>query len=184
LFAIMADTSHIRLGILTRPYGLDGGMRLRLDHPVMPMIATPCDAEVGYSSTFTKPIRLLEIAPLSGQEIRCRFERITTPEAGEELAEMALYLPRERIGYGDPYDNPGLIGYSVVDQEGAAKGEMIGFLPSRAHPVWRIVHDEREWLLPAVDEFVKRIDHEAQRIEVALIPGLYAEDEAEGEEDE
>jgi len=64
-----------------------------------------------------------------------------------------------------------LVGCEVRTEDGRVLGALADVLETGAHPVY-VVRGEREWMLPAVESVVKRVDLEAGVVTVALIPGL------------
>ncbi len=178
------STSDIRLGILTRPHGVTGGLRCRLDYPATPDIDTPTIGRVGYSPSFLTECEVIRCDPMGGGEMLCFFAGRTTREAVEELVDMALFLPREVVHYANRYERPELIGLEVIDSEQGSLGRIVGLLRTAGHPVWEIRHNDHEWLLPAVEEFVLAIEPEQGVVRVALIPGLYEPPEAGSGEEE
>jgi 16S rRNA processing protein RimM len=179
----MASQSPVRLGVLVRPQGLDGALRLSLDVDAVPTIATPCDAWLGYSETFLRPVRLERADSRGGSDLVCRFEGVSTIQHAEPLVDQALFLSVEQISYPDPFANPVVIGYAVQSDEGAELGEIDGIIRTPGHYVWSILNGGKEWLLPATSEFVRELRHEERRVIVHLIPGLF-DDESEGQESE
>lgn len=173
----MTDVSRIRLGVLTRPHGLQGGLRCTLDYPGTPVISTPCEVAVGYSESFTRSYELTRYEPGRG-EIICFFRGVDDRDKAMELADQALFVPAAAVSYGTRTGDPGLIGFQVFDEENRLLGSIEGIFQTAAHYVWTIVDETgREWMLPAVDEFVLGFDEENRRIDVRLIPGLYDDDQ-------
>jgi 16S rRNA processing protein RimM len=168
----MVTTSQIRLGVLTRAFGLDGGMRLALDGGTPPRLTLPVDAMIGYSPSFAKPIRLVR-ADAHGRDLICFFEGITSVSMTESLVDRALYVSDDVVAYDEPFSNPRLIGYVVKDEQGRPLGSINEIFRTPAHFVWNVRHEEREWMLPATSEFVLGIDDDERVVRVRLIPGLF-----------
>lgn len=65
------------------------------------------------------------------------------------------------------------VGFEVVDQQGEPIGEVEELWATGAHDVMVVVSSEgARHLIPTARDFVTRVDREARRIEVAVIPGL------------
>jgi 16S rRNA processing protein RimM len=176
----MADQRFIRLGVLTRTFGLDGGLRCRLDLELVPTIEAPCDARVGFSESYASPRRLVRYQDHSGTLI-CFFEGITSEERGQELVDQALFLPEENVTYPDTLAHPRLIGYRVQSEEGKDLGEIRTIFKTSAHHVWEIASATGEWMMPAIGEFLVELQHERRLAIVRPIPGMV---DLEGDEDE
>lgn len=102
-----------------------------------------------------------------------RFEGINdrdqaqTLTNGELLAESGL-LPDPGPGTAYTFQ---LIGLRVETEDGRALGTLKDIVPTGAHPVY-VVQGERELLIPATPEVVRRMDLAAGVIAVALPAGL------------
>lgn len=172
----MANEARIRLGVLTRPHSLQGGLRCALDYPESPTIAVPCTVDVGFSESFTSPYELVSYEPGRG-EIICYFRGIDDRDKAAELADKALFLSGSAVSYGQTVANPGLIGFEVRDEEENHLGNIVRIFQTPAHYIWTVEENGRDWMLPAIDEFVLEIDEEKERIVVRLIPGLRDEEQ-------
>ena len=172
----MTEESLIRLGVLTRPHGLEGGIRCRLDQQSRPSITLPCRVEIGYSRSFATPYELIRSESGREGELILFFQGIHDRDRAATLADMGLFIDKDVLSYNEPFSNPGLIGFDVQDEEGNSLGQLAGMVSAVAHTIWRIEEGEREWLLPAIEEFVLDVNENHRVILVRLIPGLYDDD--------
>ncbi|MBL7989262.1 MAG: hypothetical protein JNJ94_14460 [Chlorobi bacterium] len=168
----------VRLGVLTRTFGLEGRLRCKLDHDVIPQIATPCLAWLGYSATFARPVQLAG-CQAHGGDLLCTFDGVATMEAAEGMLDQALFLEPTAICYADPFTDPGIVGYQLYSPDGQPIGEIIGLQQTAAHAVWTVQSREQEWLFPAVPQFVVSLNPEGQTATVRTIPGMMELDEDE-----
>jgi 16S rRNA processing protein RimM len=171
-----AVESRLRVGVLTRPFGLNGAVRCSVETAAIPRVATPCDALAGYSAGFTRALRLVSCEPRPDALI-CLFEGITSPEAASGLVDQALYLEWDVVTFDDPSADARLPGYLVLDESGRELGRIDDIIRTPAHYVWSVRHGDREWLLPAVKPFVVDIQHDRRTAIVCPIPGMFEEDE-------
>lgn len=174
----MSSGTRIRIGILTRPSGLAGAIRCALDAEAIPTIATPCDTAIGYSESFTEPIRLERYEERSGDLI-CYFAGITTREAAARIADRALYLPMEALSYRNPLSAPLLIGYEVRDEAGTVLGTLESIFQTPAHYIWQVRNGTEEWMVPAIEQFVLDVRHQDRVAIVRPIPGMVIEEPEE-----
>jgi 16S rRNA processing protein RimM len=102
-----------------------------------------------------------------------RFEGVEDRDAAAALGLGELLADTRRL----PDPGPGmayafqLIGLAVDTVEGRRLGRLETILPTGANRVF-VVQGEREWLVPATDDVVRRVDLEAGVITVALPEGL------------
>lgn len=175
----MPAQNRQRLGVLTRSFGLQGGIRCALDAIAMPQISTPCAAWIGYSESFVEERRLALTENHSGSLI-CYFDGITSREAADALADRALWVDADRISYDDPFSDARLLGFRVHDESGRDLGVIVDILGSRTQYVWTIAFEDREWMMPAVDEFVREIRIDDKLIIARPIPGMFDEESDDG----
>jgi len=168
----------VRLGVLTRTFGLEGRLRCKLDHEVIPQIAAPCSAWLGYSETFARPVQLAACQAHSG-DLLCTFEGVSTKEAAEGMVDQALFLEPASLSYADPFTDPGIVGYQLYSPEGQPIGEIIGLQQTAAHAVWTVQSGDQEWLFPAVPQFVLNLNPEERTATVLTIPGMMEPEEDE-----
>lgn len=109
-----------------------------------------------------------------GHFIIC-FENMDPAEA-ERLVGSALYLPLSMLA---PLNGPKqfyyhqIIGYAVHDQQGELLGTCSGVNDHTAQHLLIIDRPGgQEMLVPLVDEFLQRVDHEARRLDLHLPEGL------------
>lgn len=169
--AAMNDSARIRLGVLTRTFGLAGGLRCTVETGTVPAVATPCDAWVGYTDTFGETLRL-ERSDRRPQEIICYFAGIDDREKAERLVDRALFMSTDVLDFGDSMAHPLLVGYRVLDEQGGDLGTIEAIFRTPAHVVWQIDRNGAEWLLPAVDQFVVEVQHAERRAVVRPIEGM------------
>jgi 16S rRNA processing protein RimM len=167
----MSSGSRIRLGVLTRTYGLGGGIRCTLDSEAFPSIATPCDAWTGYSEAFLQPIRL-ERYERRPEDLILYFAGITTREEAEGLFDRALFLPAEALSYEQHLSHPLLVGYEVRNEAGETLGTIAAIFKTPAHFIWSVTSGDREWMVPAIDQFVVDLRHDDRVAIVRTIPGM------------
>lgn len=66
-----------------------------------------------------------------------------------------------------------LEGLEVVDESGRRLGILSRVMERAGNDLWVVEGESGEALVPAVDEFIRRVDLEAGRVVVHVIPGLF-----------
>ena len=99
-----------------------------------------------------------------------KLSGVTTATAAEALQWEYLEIPAEEKPEleEDEFLSEDLIGLEVVTVEGQELGVVDDVIPMPAHDVIQV----GELLIPAVREFVKDIDFDANKMTVQLIPGM------------
>jgi len=106
-------------------------------------------------------------------QVRLTLVGIDTVEAAELLIGEPVRAIRADHPELDPdeYYTADLLGLAVFDEAGATIGTIEEVVPSPAHDLIRI----GDLLIPAVHEFVRKIDLEQRQMTVRLLPGMETE---------
>lgn len=104
-----------------------------------------------------------------------RFSAFKNPEEVREWRKAGIFVDKAHLteaGEGEHYLFE-LIGFNVEDQEGNQVGTLKGMMGEGESALY-VVHDEqeKEILIPAVREWVLKIDKENKKIVVKVLEGL------------
>jgi len=123
---------------------------------------------------------------LYAEEVRChknvvlvKFEGIDTVEQAREYIGKIVYLDRDEIELEEgTYFIEDLIGCSVINDETAETvGEVKAVDNFGASDVYTIVNAQgKEFMFPAVDEFLVSTDIDKKEIRIKVIEGMFSED--------
>lgn len=102
------------------------------------------------------------------------FSGITTKEQAQELTGCDVYFPRSLAEAGDgPVSRAGIVGFTLVDEEGQAIGKITSVDTSTVNILFNISTPQgHEALIPAAEEFILNVDAAQQTITVRLPEGL------------
>lgn len=118
--------------------------------------------------------RTVEYANIDARGVRLKFAETVNRTEAERLVGSLVFVDEEhrvKPKKGSHFIHD-VVGLSVVDEEGNAVGIVKDVLRLPAHDVYVIDKNGREWLLPAVKEFVRSIDVAARKMRVRVIEGL------------
>lgn len=120
-----------------------------------------------------KPLRLLGARPHKNM-VLAGLEGVDSVEAAMRLKGKVLSVDRTGVELPEGrHFLADLMGLTVLDAEtGAELGTVQDILTPPSHEVYVVRGGGKEYLIPAVDAFVKEIDVEAGRIRVTLIEGM------------
>ena len=169
----MSESSRrVVLGRIGKAHGLEGAFRLW-----------------PYADNFERFAALREVTlTRAGEELRVRVQSVHVHGRFLTIQTDALATPEDvRTWLGGDLEideservtpEPGrffhdqIIGLRVVTTSGETVGEVVRIIESPAHDVYVCRDDEKEYLIPAVDIFVKEIDIAGGRMVIAPIPGM------------
>ena len=108
-----------------------------------------------------------------------RAEGIDSMEKATALRERILYINREDIELPeDLVFIQDIIGLSVYDQRlERVMGTLKDVLTNPANDVYVIQDGDKQYLVPAVREFLKDVDLEKGLITICTIPGMYGDED-------
>ncbi len=102
------------------------------------------------------------------------FEDLELEEAQSYIG-AELYLPLSLLPplSGKQFYFHEVLGFSIYDKEAGLIGNLEAMLDSGAQPLFKISNaDQKEILVPAIDDFIERIDREQKEIHLILPEGL------------
>lgn len=106
--------------------------------------------------------------------LRVQFEDVDSEEEADAILKKDVYLPLEMLPklQGDKFYFHEILGFEVVDKELGNIGRIDSVNDSTAQPLF-IVHDtDSEILIPAVDDFIVKVDRKDKKIFVSIPEGL------------
>ena len=93
-----------------------------------------------------------------------------TARRASELVGLELFVEADEERSDDEFYMEDLIGFAA-DVDGR-QGEVTDYYDSEANPLLGVTIDGREYLVPAVEEFIAGIDFEGRRMRMTLPEGL------------
>ncbi|MBQ4339694.1 MAG: 16S rRNA processing protein RimM [Firmicutes bacterium] len=110
-----------------------------------------------------------------GEMAIVKFAGVSDRNAAEALKGKYLYIDRENareLGE-DEYFVPDLIGLQVKDEAGENIGELCDVIQNSAQDVYEIkMPDGKTFMIPAVGEFILKVDMDNREMVVRLIEGM------------
>ena len=113
--------------------------------------------------------------------LRVKFEDIDSEEDADQVMGCAIYLPLSMLPKltGDKFYYHEIVGFKAIDERLGFIGIMQGVNDRNAQPLFEILYNEKEILVPMVDHFIIKVDRENKQIILNTPPGLvdlYLED--------
>lgn len=169
----MQKSECFSLGKITRTHALKGEVIIFLD------VDTPGD--YGDLEAIFLEIKgqlvpyIIEELQIKGRKSILKLEDINSIEQAETIVNAPVWLPLSALPElkGNQFYYHDVIGYEIHDiSSGTRIGTLKAIYESTGQDLFAIDVDEKEVLIPIVDDFIHKIDRESQRIEVKLPEGL------------
>lgn len=110
-----------------------------------------------------------------GEMAIVKFAGVSDRNGAEALKGKYLYIDRENareLGE-DEYFVPDLIGLEVKDEDGKVLGELCDVIQNSAQDVYEIkMINGKTFMIPAVGEFILKVDMAERKMTVRLIEGM------------
>ncbi len=161
------------IGKVEKAFGVQGEVIVR------PMTGPPArfrklkQAYLGRQESETRPMSV-EHARVDARGVRLKFREAPDRTRAEALAGCLIFVTEEEVVLprkGSHFIHD-VIGMRVLDERDTPVGVVKDVLRLPAQDVYVIEQDGREWMLPAVREFVTSIDVASKTMTVRLIEGL------------
>ena len=159
------------LGKITKPFGFKGQVIVFLD------VDTPSDYE-GLDSAFVEVKGTLvpyffHVDNLNGNKATVTFEDLS-PDEARALVGNDLYLPLDLLPKltGNKFYFHEVIGFHVVDDEYGDIGTIASVIEFPAQPLFQIMNNGTEILVPVIDPVIKKVDRKTNTIFITSPTGL------------
>ena len=165
-------TNYCNIGKLVATFGLKGELILR--HSLGKKTALK-----GLETIFIETIKdemlpyFIEFAKVkSGEEIYLKLEGIATKEAAQKIVQKQVWLTEEEFHKHAGKSAPiSLLGFHIVDQ-GNDLGEILEVIEQPHQLLCKILHNNKEALIPVHEASLEKIDKKNRKVLVSLPEGL------------
>ena len=159
------------LGKVTKPWGVKGQMVLFLD------VDAP-EEYAGLDSAFVEikgklVPHFFHIDQLNGNKAVVTFEEISAEQA-TALSGRELYLPLDLLPKleGNKFYFHEVLGFRVIDEEKGDIGTLEQVIEYPAQPLFQVMKNGVEVLIPVIDEVIKKVDRGQKIIHISAPKGL------------
>ena len=116
------------------------------------------------------PFFFSERGKLNGKKLIVKLEDVT-PEHAPSLVGCKAYLPKEMLpSVTEGFYDKAIIGFNVISSS-TSIGSIIDVIENSAQNLF-VIEGEKEFLVPAVEAFIKEIDHHNKIVYLELPEGL------------
>ena len=162
--------TYLEIGKIVAIHGLKGEVRVDpwCDYPEF-----LCEFDELYFAKGEESVAITN-ARVHKNIVIMKIAGIDTPEAAEKLRGRILYMDRNDVELDEgTYFVQDLLGLEVVDADnGTVYGKITDVRNTGASDIYTIKSDEREFLFPAVPEYVEKTDIENGKLYIHMLDGL------------
>ena len=163
----------LKIGKLQKPYGIKGEISLVFDKPVYAGI----DTEFYFLDIdrIFVPFLIEEITFITDTGARVKFEDVNDETEAARFANLYVFLLRKQVPENLDEENPEwdfFIGYRVIDQHNRDLGTIESVDMATLNVLFIVKQAKEEYLIPATDDFITRVNDEQKIICMNLPEGL------------
>ena len=163
----MGDDSSalIQLGFVGAPYGVRGWVKLRSHTDPPERLLEHRNLMLGRDSAWQS--YRIEASGRSGGALTVKLAGVEDRDQAQALRGAEICVPRSELPPRDDRDfyRADLIGCEVVNLEGTGLGRVQNFMETPAQ-VLMVVRGAKDVLIPAVPQYLRRVDLQARRVVV------------------
>ena len=161
------------LGKIVRKHSFKGEVVIKLDTDEPELYRNMESVFVEHGKDLI-PFFIEERLLQKGNQLRVRFETVDSEQDADAIMNSGIYLPLSFLPKltGSKFYYHEIMEFTAVDVEYGEFGVIKGINDSTAQPLFEIMNDGVEILIPMIDEFIKEIDRKGKRVVLQTPPGL------------
>ncbi len=166
----------LQVGSTQKPYGIKGEIVIRFRK------AEYADIDTEYYfleiEGIPVPFFVEEFTYSTDVTARVKLEDVDDETAAARYVNTDIYLPRDLVklqAEQETVDWDYFTGFTVIDQYGKRLGIIEEVDNSTMNVLFVVKNDQKEYLIPATEDFIEAIDEEENLIEMFLPDGLIEE---------
>jgi len=162
----------VPLGEIVATHGLDGWLKLNPFNPESAVFSP--GLEVRLEKSGRQSVHQLESSKPHKKQFLLKLRDVDTIDAAEPFIGSTLVISDAALDALEPgqYYHYQVIGFAVVDLNGAAIGTIAGTLSTAAGELYRVQGADKEYLIPAVKEIIEKVDFDERKVIVNPPQGL------------
>lgn len=161
-----------KIGLLTKPHGVKGEIAFTFTDDVFDKV--DCDYLICLMKGILVPFYLETYRFKSASTALVKFERIDSAEQARRFTNVEVYFPLKLAAEVPERDLSWnyFVGFKVYDEQSGQSGEIKKVDDTTANTLFVIDCQGKEWLVPAQEEFILRIDAQRRNMTLRLPEGL------------
>ena len=171
---MISNKELTKIGRFTKPHGIKGEIGLATTYDIFTHDNNPvllCETEGILVPFFVEAYR-----HKTGTVLLVKLETVDSDETARKFSYCDVYYPlptpKEEAPGSMPAGWPAYTGYTVSDKEYGLLGKITDVDETTANTLLRIESQEKEQLIPGVEEWIIAANHETKHLQVTLPKGL------------
>ena len=165
----------VKAGKISKPYGLQGDVHIILIPAIVQELKPGNPLFIDLDGQRV-PFFMETVDLVSREQAIVKVEFINSVEEARKVTGCNVYVDRKKDyqSEAEPGSSEALLNYQLVDLHLGEIGEIVDYIPGEMNPVWVIDFSGREILIPASEDFIRKIDHKSKILHLELPEGITA----------
>lgn len=161
------------LGKIVRKHSFRGEVVIKLDTDE-PHLYENMESVFVLHGTNLIPFFIEKSLLQKGNQLRTKFEGVDTEADADGIMKSGIYLPVTLLPKltGDQFYYHEIIGFTLEDVNFGEVGKIIGINEKTAQPLFEVDREGIDIFIPMIDNFIKKIDRENNKVIVETPEGL------------
>ncbi len=161
------------LGKIVRKHSFKGEVVIKLDTDE-PELYQNMESIFVLHGTNLVPFFIEKSLLQKGNQLRTKFEGVDTELDADAIMKSGVYLPLTMLPKltGNQFYYHEIIGFTLEDVNFGEVGKIVGINEKTAQPLFEVDREGVDVFIPMIDNFIKKIDRDANKIIVETPEGL------------
>jgi 16S rRNA processing protein RimM len=161
------------LGKIVRKHSFRGEVVIKLDTDE-PHLYENMESVFVLHGTNLIPFFIEKSLLQKGNQLRTKFEGVDTEADADGIMKSGIYLPLTLLPKltGDQFYYHEIIGFKLEDINFGEVGNIVGINEKTAQPLFEVDREGVDIFIPMIDNFIKKIDRENNKVIVETPEGL------------
>ncbi|PHR71562.1 MAG: 16S rRNA processing protein RimM [Lutibacter sp.] len=161
------------LGKIVRKHSFRGEVVIKLDTDE-PQLYENMESVFVLHGTNLIPFFIEKSLLQKGNQLRTKFEGVDSEADADGIMKSGIYLPLTLLPklVGDQFYFHEIIGFTLEDVNFGEVGKIVGINEKTAQPLFEVDREGVDIFIPMIDNFIKKIDRENNKVIVETPEGL------------
>ncbi len=161
------------LGKIVRKHSFRGEVVIKLDTDE-PQLYENMESVFVLHGTNLIPFFIEKSLLQKGNQLRTKFEGVDSESDADGIMKSGVYLPLTLLPKlaGDQFYYHEIIGFTLEDVNFGEVGKIVGINEKTAQPLFEVDREGVDIFIPMIDNFIKKIDRENNKVVVETPEGL------------
>lgn len=171
----MRTTELVQVGKVHKAHGIRGWLKVEFSYPLLFSEDAPPNAFFIGKGKRTLPYLIEEVNLNAEGHVLIKFEEVDGRNEANAIQNKDLFMQADLVEEFfdlNEYSLDALVGFQLFDQDEQAIGQISDVIEMPHQDLLEVQYQEREILIPLIEEHILHIDQKKKTIQVQIADGL------------